>query len=430
MRPHVVVIHRWRARYAEYEHYIDHRENAVSYITTEVGASSVTPLAAAVALVAATDDQRAVGERIHDLVADLGKPAAIIALKEDDLLVAARLRTEWGCSGPTEAELLPFRDKLLMARAVAAAGVAVPAFAEVHGVGDVRDFGARHGWPVIVKPCIGSSSAGVVHLSGPEDCSALDFSEPVLAQAYDPRQIYHVDGYFDGSSFGPFRASRYLNTTPLGFRAGTCLGSVEEDDPRLAAAIGEFGSRALAALTDQPTVFHLEVFADRETGSCAFLEVGARVGGGEIPFVWREIHGYDLMEAGFRLGLGLEPRRWPGVLARGAGGGGGGGGGSGARADVGAEVAEGGAEVGGFLLVPAPATRPCRITAVTSMLARDPGPYAEALLTAGEILPAADAYYEHVGGRFRFRGPTAAEVEAAIIGTARDFRVSAEAVGG
>ncbi|MFD0632172.1 acetyl-CoA carboxylase biotin carboxylase subunit family protein [Catenulispora yoronensis] len=306
-RPHVVVIHRWRARYAEYERYIDHREYAVSYITTEVGASSVTPLAAAVALVSATDDQRQVGERIHDLVAELGKPAAIIALKEDDLLVAARLRAEWGCSGPTEAELLVFRDKLLMAEAVAAAGVAVPAFEAVRSAEEVRAFGARYGWPVVVKPRIGSSSAGVRELGGPEECEGLDFSEPVLAQAYDGRQIYHVDGYFDGRVFGPFRASRYLNTTPLGFRFGTCLGSVEEDDPALVAAIGEFGTRALAALTDQPTVFHLEVFADRGTGECAFLEVGARVGGGEIPFVWRELHGYDLMEVGFRLGLGLGP---------------------------------------------------------------------------------------------------------------------------
>ena len=49
-------------------------------------------------------------------------------------------------------------------------------------------------------------------------------------------------------------------------------------------------------------------------------------------------------------------------------------------------------------------------------------------LRPGEILPAADAYYEHVGGRFRFRGTRSADVTAAIAATARDFRVSAEAV--
>ena len=62
------------------------------------------------------------------------------------------------------------------------------------------------------------------------------------------------------------------------------------------------------------------------------------------------------------------------------------------------------------------------------MVGRVPGPYAESVLRPGQILPAADAYYEHVGGRFRFRGPSTAAVEAAIIATARDFDVAGEPV--
>ncbi len=222
----------------------------------------------------------------------------------------------------------------------------------------------------------------------------------MMVQAYDGRQIYHVDGYFDGTGLGPYRASRYVNTC-LGFRSGDVLGSVEEDEPRIVAAIGAFTARAMAALSHGPSMFHLEVFVDRDTGDCAFLEVGARVGGAEIPFVWREIHGYDLMEAGFRLALGEAAQPWPEPF-RAAGG-----------------------EVGGWLLIPAPATRPCRIVEATSMLGRTPGPYAEELLHPGDVIPAADAYYEHVGGRFRFRGATSAEVEAAIAATARDYRVGA-----
>ena len=183
-----------------------------------------------------------------------------------------------------------------------------------------------------------------LRLDGPEDCDALEFDDdiPQMVQAFDDRTIYHVDGYFDGAKIGPFRASRYLRTTPLGFRNGSVLGSVEEDDPALISAIGAFSERAMAALTDGPSMLHLELFVDRETGDCAFLEVGARVGGGEIPFVWRELHGWDLMEAGFRLALGLEPPAWPSSFT----------------------------EVGGFILVPAPATRPCRVTEATSMLGR------------------------------------------------------------
>jgi hypothetical protein len=84
--------------------------------------------------------------------------------------------------------------------------------------------------------------------------------------------------------------------------------------------------------------------------------------------------------------------------------------------------------IGGWLLVPAPAARPCRITEATPMVGRVPGPYAESVLRPGQVLPAADAYYEHVGGRFRFRGTTSAEVENAIVTTAAHYRVEAQPV--
>ena len=402
-RPHIVVIHRWRARYAEYGRYIDHERNAVTYVTTEVGASAIPSTAAGIGLVAATDDLPAVADRIKQLVEEHGQPSAIVALKEDDLLVAAQLRQEWGCDGLRPSDLIRFRDKLVMTELVAGAGLAVPAFAAAPDAAAVQAFGAQHGWPVIVKPRIGSSSAGVSRCDRPQDGDRVDFDAdgPYLVQAFDPRQIYHVDGYFDGATLGPFRASRYVNTC-LGFRQGDVLGSVEEDDGRLSAAIGAFAGRVLLALSHRPTMFHLEVFVDRDTGDCAFLEVGARVGGAEIPFLWREVHGYDLMEAGVRLALGKRPTPWP------------------------ARLESAGGDVAGWLLVPAPAQRPCRITTVTSMLGAEPGPYAEALLAPGEILPAADAYYEHVGGRFRFRGASSAEVEAAITATARDYRVDAQ----
>jgi biotin carboxylase len=403
-RPHVTVIHRWRARYAEYGRYLDHDANAVTYVTTEVGASAVPAGAAEVVLVHATDDLPAVADRVKQLAHDHGQPEAIVALKEDDLLVAAQLRQEWGCAGLRPAQLLPYRDKLAMCGSVAGAGVPVPAFTAAPDGYAVRAFGDRYGWPVVVKPRIGSSSAGVSRVDGPAGVARLDFDSygPLVAQAYDGRQIYHVDGYFDGAAMGPYRASRYVNTC-LGFRAGDVLGSVEEDDPDLVRTIGAFSARALAALSDRPTCFHLELFVDRERGDCAFLEVGARVGGAEIPFLWREVHGYDLMAAAFRLALGRPPQPWP------------------------ARLSGPGGEVAGWLLVPAPAARPCRITEATSMLGRAPGPYAEALLQPGEILPAADAYYEHVGGRFRFRGSRSAEVAAAITATAEHFRVRAGA---
>lgn len=402
-RPHVVVIHRWRARYAEYERYLDHERYAVSYITTTVGVDGVPAAAAEVALVEATDDLAAVRRQVGLLAERHGAPHRIVALKEDDLLIAAQLTVDWGCPGRRPEDLTVFRDKLVMARAVADAGLAAPAFAAAPSAEAVRAFAAAHGWPVVLKPRLGSSSEGVVKINAPDELDALAIGPDAryLVQSFSPDHIYHVDGVFDGRALGPWGAYRYM-TTCLGFRAGQMLACVQEDDPRINAAIGAFTGQVLSALSDRSLVFHLEIFV-RDAGpagpTCSFLEIGARVGGGEIPFLWREVHGYDLMEAAFQIALGLPP--CPAALSPDG-------------------------DIGGWLLAPAPAARPCRILDVTSMAGRVPGPYAEALPRPGEILPAADAYYEHVGGRFRFRGPTTAAVEAAILATARDFRARAE----
>ncbi|MFI9386744.1 acetyl-CoA carboxylase biotin carboxylase subunit family protein [Kutzneria sp. NPDC052558] len=394
---HVIVINRWREHYADYDSYLDHRAHRVTYVTTAVGRESVPATATASVTVEATDDMTQVEAAVQRLVDRHGPPAHVVALKEDDLLVGAALRQRWKCPGPGLDALALFRDKYEMATAVAAAGLPLPAFTLVVDGAGVREFAAVHGWPVVVKPLSGSSSAGVRRLDRPTAVGAVDFTEgPLLAQAFDPHPIYHVDGVFSGETLMACRASRYLNTC-LGFREGGVLGSVEESDDLVNRLVAEHAERIMRALTDRPTVFHLELFVDREHRTCSFLEVGARAGGAEVPFIWRELHGYDLVRAAFRIQLGMPPEPPPAVQP----------------------------EIGGWLLVPAPARRPCRITEITSMVGRRPGPYAEALLTAGDVLPAADSYYEHVGGRFRFRGRTSAAVAEAIRATAAEFRVDA-----
>ncbi|MBB5937704.1 ATP-grasp domain-containing protein [Streptomyces zagrosensis] len=408
-RPHIVVLHRWRARYAHYERYIDHREHAVTYVTTDVGTKGVPTEAAEVVVVPTTEDLALVRKEVDGLASRHGHPRSVVALKEDDLLVAAELAQEWGCPGRCPGELAAFRDKYLMANAVRRAGLAVPATREAAGPTEVRAFAEGHGWPVVLKPRVGSSSEGVVRLDSEAGLPALRFTadRPLIVQAHNPWPVYHVDGIFDGQEVLCLRASRYLNTC-LDFRGGSTLGSVEEDRPALNQAIGRFTADVLRALTSLPMPFHLEVFvrtAGADAPACTFLEVGARVGGAEIPLLWRDVHGYDLMEAAFRIAIGLPPQPCPPTV-------------------------ETGPEIGGWLLAPAPADRPCAITDITPMTGREPGPYAEDLLSVGDVLPDAAAYYEHVGGRFRFRGRSSADVESAISSTARDFRVTGETCGG
>ena len=398
---HVIVVNRWRERYAEYADYIDHQQHRVTYVSTEVGLASVPKTATDIAVVKATDDLAEVTRAVEDLVGRHGEPDRIVALKEDDLLVGAALRELWKVPGPETDQLLPFRDKLMMVTRVARAGLAVPDFAPAPDTDSVLAFAETHGWPVVVKPTIGSSSFGVVRVDGPEDLSELRFGdEPYLVQTFNPHPIYHVDGSSDGDTVSVVRTSRYLNNC-MDFRGGTVLGSVEESDPAVLRFVAGFAQQVLHALTDRPTVFHLEVFVDRTAGTCTFLEIGARVGGAEIPLLWREVHHLDLMEVAFRNQLAVPPLELPPL-----------------RTD----------EIGGWLLVPAPERRPCRITEVTSMVGQASGPYAEAVLEPGDVLPEVDSYYEHVGGRFRFRGASTTAVEEAIQRTAAAFRVEAKSL--
>lgn len=403
-RRHVVVIHRWRAEYVDYTTVLDHSVDAVTYVTTTVGRDRVPDGAAATMIVPATDDLPTVRAAVGELARQHGAPDLIVALKEDDLLVAAQLRAEWGCPGVQPDQTLRFIDKLAMASAVTARGLLVPACAPAPDGAAVHDFAAAHGWPLVVKPRIGSSSDGVTLLRRPAEVAPVSFgTRPLLVQVHNPHPIYHVDGIFLDGRLRSFRASRYVNSC-LAFRGGDFLGSVEEDDPIRNESIGSATERFVSAFGVDQLVFHLELFVEqvgRAEVACTFLEIGARVGGAEIPFLWREVHGYDLMAAALQIQM-FEPVTPPVV----------------SQSD----------DIAGFLLIPAPAQRPCRITEVTPMVGRVPGPYAEALLDVGDVLPCADAYYEHVGGRFRFRGRSSADVEKAISATATDFRVSAVSI--
>ncbi|MFI6444901.1 acetyl-CoA carboxylase biotin carboxylase subunit family protein [Kitasatospora sp. NPDC050543] len=411
MTEHVIVINRWSDGYADYAAYLDHAAFTVSYVTTRRGHRAVPAKAAGHALVETTDDLAQLRAATAALIREHGAPARLVALHEGDLDAAAQLRVELGLPGQRPDDLRPFRDKLAMARRVAAAGIPVPATGAASDHAAVREFAAQHGWPLILKPRSGFASAHVSRLDSPADLDHYVFPPgvPMLVQPYLPHPVLHVDGVATGSALGPWRASRYLSTC-LEFTGGSTLGSVEIDDDALGERIGAFTDRVARAMSDGPWVFHLEVFLHEREGrepELVFLEVAARTGGAEIPFLWREVHGTDLMAHACALQLDGLPG-----LPRAAE----------AAAPPAGTVAERPGEVGGWLLVPAPATRPARVRSAPTQLGLPAGPYAEVLPAPGRIVAAAGGY-EHVGARFRFRGRSSAEVEAAVRATAERFRL-------
>ncbi|GGU69955.1 hypothetical protein GCM10010211_39410 [Streptomyces albospinus] len=391
MPEHVIIIHRWTDRYADYAAYLDHCAHRVSYVTTERAARHLpAEQAAGVRIVDSTENGKAVREAIDALVARAGPVTRIVALQETDLDLAADLRGEFGLPGQRGADLEPLRDKLLMARRLAAAGIAVPPTADAPDRAAVAAFAARHGWPVLLKPRRGTASAGITRLDSADRLAAHDVprDDRMLVQPWLPDRVLHVDGVFTGGGLGAWRAARYL-TTCLEFTTGTALASVEIDDPQLLARIEEITAATAGALFTGPSVFHLELF-ESDRGALTVLEIGARPGGAEVPFVWREVHGIDLMAAAFAHQAGTDDRS--------------------------ARPAPAGDGVAGWLLVPPSVPTPCRVRAQPAY--PEDGPYAQVLPDIGALLTGGG--YEHAGARFRFRGGSSAEVTAAIRRTMRD----------
>ncbi|MEV5438822.1 biotin carboxylase [Streptomyces sp. NPDC052682] len=399
VRSHVILLHRWRDRHADYASYLDHDAHTVSYVTTSLGRQSVPEGAAGVVVVDATDDLREVRAAVASLVERFGSPDALVALNEGDLDTAAAVRDELGCPGQGSEELARFRDKLAMVAAVRRAGIPVPPFADAPGRAAVVGFARHQGWPVVVKPRRGTASRGVRILLSEADAADLPelFDEQCLVQSFVPHPIVHIDGVWDGKALGPWRASRYLRTCRE-FTEGDWLGSVEIDDSALLSALETFTAAVAAALDDRPWVFHLEAFLSTPADgppAVTFLEAGARVGGAEIPFVWREVHGIDLMRTAFDIQLGRRPSPAPAPVF---------------------------AETGGWLLIPLPVEPPCRVEEATAVPALADGLYAQVVPEPGAVMPKIGGY-EHVGARFRFRGSSSQDVEGAVEKTAAAFRL-------
>ncbi|WP_405859517.1 ATP-grasp domain-containing protein [Streptomyces sp. NBC_00090] len=449
---HVVVLHRWRGQHARYAAYLDHRAHRVTYVTTELGRSSVPEDAAAVRIVRATDDPVETRAAVAELIERFGPASRLVALNEGDLDNAAALRVVFGLPGQTPAELERFRDKLTMVRLVDAAGVRVPEYADADTAEDVRAFAERHGWPVVVKPRRGTASRGVLLLHTEDELDAHagiflpDRHEPRIVQSFVADPVLHVDGLWTGGALGAWRVSRYVNNCEE-FTKGSFLGSVEVDDPEVLGPLADFTAAAAEALGDGlPWVFHMEVFLGRASDGSprpVFLEAGARVGGGEIPFVWREVHGLDLMSAAADIQLGRTPAV-PEVDPEPATG-------TDTPTEVAPEPAIGtdilaavapepaagtdtppardtartdGHTTAGWLLLPLPVPPPCEVTAVSwAAGAGEDGPYAQVVPGPGYVMPAVGGY-EHVAARFRFRGASSRSVEAAIRKTAESFAMS------
>lgn len=410
-RSHILIVHRWRGEVARYAEYIDHASAAVTYVVTQAGMDSFpmqrafdTEVVTTSGQPIATDtDIEIYAAAVQKMVGRVGPVTRLIALHEGDLLAAAVIRERLGIAGDRTSDVLPFRDKLVMARRLETNGVDVPATEPVETSQDILKFASNRGWPVFVKPRAGTGSSGTSRLDGPREVErfVLPDDEAMIVQPFIQGTVVHVDGYFTGTRLEVWKASHYLNTC-YEFDSGATLGSVEIDDRTSLDHIADFTTKVLCGITQDPQVFHLELFARNSTlTEFDFLEIAARVGGAEIPYVWREVHNTDLLAIAFSIQAGQQiciPHR---------------------------PLEKTTSDVAGWLIVPPSSASPCVVEAADSRIGA-PGVYAEVLPTVGAVMPNVGGY-EMTGARFRFRGPDTATVAKELLTVAADYELTTRA---
>jgi biotin carboxylase len=253
----------------------------------------------------------------------------IIAPSERSVLPGAYLRSVLGLPGAGFDVSQRFTNKLAMKRALHAAGIPIPRYMAVYSLDALRAAAEQIGWPVVVKPGIGTGAHLTTAVSSPEELAELlDSPEagllahraargPLLVEecvAMDAE--YHCDGVVEAGRSRFVAASRYF--IPLLGALHEFTGSyVLPSDGAEGRALTRIHDRVVAALGLEEGVTHLEVFG--VDGRFLVSEIACRPGGGGIQKTLWHQYGVDLWNAFLNVSLGRAPdlavRERPGLMA-------------------------------------------------------------------------------------------------------------------
>lgn len=402
MRETLLIINRWDDEFSRYDRYVDHHEHQVAYIASPAGSRSLRrDLARAIEVVEDLTDREAVVSAARRIARQLGPVARVLALSEFDLEVGARVREALEVPGASPAMVRRYKDKVLMKQAVEAAGLRVPRYVPLEERSSAAALVAELGLPLILKPRVGASSRGVVRIDAVDQLAAALRAVDRLdheCERFIEGPIFHVDGLAQGGALQFVTASRYINTC-LAFNQCVPLGSVMIDDAALEEDLLRFTRAVLEALALRSGAFHLELIQDRR-GDLHFLEIGARVGGGEIPFLALALYELDLMNAWVDIELGRDTAYLRSIARD---------------------------RLGGFLMIPEPRDVPCRLVRASSLAGKVEHLIGESLPAVGHVFDGHGGY-EHISGRFLFCGPSSRSIEAAIHSAIRQFSMETEPV--
>jgi len=241
---------------------------------------------------------------------------AVVAVDDQGVLVAAEAAARLGLPANPHAAVAATRDKAVMRRAFAAAGVPQPAYRVVGPEDDVAAVASALGFPCVVKPVSLSGSRGVIRADDPvaTDAAATRVRRILEEADEDAGGPLLVERFVEGDEValeGLLRAGRLEVLTvfdkpdPLDgpYFEETIYVTPSRKDPATLATIAARTADAIRALGLREGPIHAEL---RVSGDdVCVLEVAARSIGGLCSRALRFGAGVRLEELILRHALGL-----------------------------------------------------------------------------------------------------------------------------
>jgi hypothetical protein len=263
---------------------------------------------------------------VRDCFRTLAKMApvdAVIAPSERSVQSGGYLRSFFNLDGPDFDTSNKLSNKIAMKKCLRRAGILVADFLAAGTWDEVPEVGARLGWPIIVKPALGSGSMNTFRINDIQHFRQLSTSRAVSAIKACSYELiverflnvdaeYHSDAVIiDG--LVPFHASqRYFD--PLLGLTGDWTGSVmlDRDDP-IRHQIAELYPRVISAVGLREGVTHMELLRQ---GDRLFVgEIACRPAGGGIVRAVEMHNGVNLWDCFIRSQVGV-PMMLPPVKER------------------------------------------------------------------------------------------------------------------
>ncbi len=281
-------------------------------VVTEKAYASLYPSGADLRFVEDVGDVVAVLKRVLEIEADRGV-LAVVSPSERSMPAGGYVRSYLSLPGVPNDVANLLTNKVAMKSRLRAAGLPVADFVPAVGKRQLRESTDELGFPVIVKPALGTGSMNTHVLRDPIDLEKLLDSPEAAALVGAPR-LLAVESFLPVSAEltcdgivvdGDVRfciTSRY-NAPLIGGIGGMLGASVIDPDDRVSDDLRRLHRDVVMALGVTDAVTHLEVL---QVGEKLYVgEIACRPGGAGVVDGARLATGVDLWDAFMRLSLGL-----------------------------------------------------------------------------------------------------------------------------